>query len=188
LANLASAGRPEEKHAALGWIPAEATKNWPVAVQTAAGGGLVSFHSLQKEHLHKYLPDEVRKWILADRWIGAVQTPDAAVAGAGLWLFPADGRNERFQAVHWRAERHTQTTDTGVEVHRLNLVISYEGYPVRIQFISARPEISIHISTNHAALRARLSQSEQMVESSLATLGWRVNRWTVGEWDGEESR
>jgi hypothetical protein len=188
LANLASSGHSDDQHAALAFISAEVMRNWPMAAQSPSGGGLISFHMLQKEHLHKELPEKIRECILADRWIGAVHTPDSAMTGAGLWVVPGDVRGGRLQAVHWQAERQTKTTQQGVVVHRLNLVVSYEGQPVRIQFISARPDISIHVSTSHKALRSRLTQCAEMVETSLATLGWRMNQWTVGEWDGEESQ
>jgi hypothetical protein len=169
-------------------IPGSLLHDAPVQATSSDGGTLLSFHALKREHVEKIGSDPVRSMVLEDRWANVTRTSDAPLCGSGLWvpapLPPGQGSTA---GVRWEVERYTRPGKQGQSVHRLRLVVPYDGQPVAVQFVCAYPSVSVHVSTDDEALQQRLRESSSRVAEALSTLGWRLDQWSVGAWEGESS-
>ncbi|MDQ0190577.1 flagellar hook-length control protein FliK [Alicyclobacillus cycloheptanicus] len=134
-------------------------------------------------------PDTLQSWVLSDRLVSSVRMDGSPQVGGGLFFpyaagvgQPAAAPHVRQPAVRWQAERRTRVSSQGRLVHYLKISLPIPDHrTVEVELISARPLLSIHVTTDHAALRQRLSADAADVQQRMAALGWTVDRFSVSD-------
>lgn len=181
-----SAGSPSAASSDLASAP-NPTRAGGGSVAPGAGqtGAVVDFaHWGHSQYAHA--PETVQRKALAARVQAAVQAPDGAVLGAGLfWPGPAGAQPTRGPAVHWEGRRRSRTTPDGRTVHRLELRVPVRGGDVAVEILAAQPSVSVRLAAPQA-LRPALAAAEAAVGAALAASGWRLSGWHVSDEEGDD--